>query len=110
MNKGLELIEAGHLFAMEAEQVEIIVHPQSVIHSMVVYLDGSVLAQLGSPDMRTPIAHNPGLAKAHAGAGPPPGLGGGGQPHFRAARSDSIPGTQTCARCHAGGGVPHHWC
>ncbi len=57
MNKGLELIEAGHLFDVAADQVEIIVHPQSVIHSMVVYLDGSVLAQLGSPDMRTPIAH-----------------------------------------------------
>ncbi len=57
MNKGLELIEAVHLFGLPTEQIEIIVHPQSVIHSMVVYLDGSVLAQLGSPDMRTPIAH-----------------------------------------------------
>lgn len=57
MNKGLELIEAGHLFAFGPERVEVVVHPQSVIHSMVVYLDGSVLAQLGSPDMRTPIAH-----------------------------------------------------
>ncbi len=57
MNKGLELIEAGHLFGFEPQRIEILVHPQSVIHSMVVYLDGSVLAQLGSPDMRTPIAH-----------------------------------------------------
>jgi len=57
MNKGLELIEAGHLFRFEPERVEVIVHPQSVIHSMVVYVDGSTLAQLGSPDMRTPIAH-----------------------------------------------------
>ncbi len=57
MNKGLELIEAGHLFNFSSDRVEIVVHPQSVIHSMVVYLDGSVLAQLGSPDMRTPIAH-----------------------------------------------------
>ncbi|GAB5469001.1 MAG: 1-deoxy-D-xylulose-5-phosphate reductoisomerase [Rhodospirillales bacterium] len=57
MNKGLELIEAGHLFGFGPDRVEILVHPQSVIHSMVVYLDGSVLAQLGSPDMRTPIAH-----------------------------------------------------
>ncbi len=57
MNKGLELIEAFHLFPVEVEQLDVIVHPQSVIHSMVEYIDGSVLAQLGSPDMRTPIAY-----------------------------------------------------
>jgi len=57
MNKGLELIEAYHLFPLEADQIEILVHPQSVVHSMVAYVDGSVLAQLGSPDMRTPIAY-----------------------------------------------------
>lgn len=57
MNKGLELIEACWLFDCAAEKVEIVVHPQSVIHSMVEYSDGSVLAQLGQPDMRTPIAH-----------------------------------------------------
>ncbi len=57
MNKGLELIEAHHLFAMPEERIEILVHPQSVIHSMVEYADGSVLAQLGTPDMRTPIAY-----------------------------------------------------
>lgn len=57
MNKGLELIEAFHLFPVSVEQLEVIVHRQSVIHSMVEYVDGSVLAQLGSPDMRVPIAH-----------------------------------------------------
>ena len=57
MNKGLETIEAFHLFPIETSQIEVIVHPQSVIHSMVAYIDGSVLAQLGSPDMRTPIAY-----------------------------------------------------
>jgi len=57
MNKGLELIEACLLFGVTPTQVEIVVHPQSIVHSMVEYLDGSVLAQLGSPDMRTPIAH-----------------------------------------------------
>lgn len=57
MNKGLEYIEARNLFNASAKQMEIIIHPQSVIHSMVRYVDGSVLAQLGSPDMRTPIAH-----------------------------------------------------
>ena len=56
MNKGLELIEAAHIFPVAHEQIEILVHPQSVIHSMVEYVDGSVLAQLGTPDMRTPIA------------------------------------------------------
>ena len=57
MNKGLELIEAYHLFPVGQEQIEIVVHPQSVIHGMVTYVDGSVLAQLGAPDMRTPIAY-----------------------------------------------------
>ncbi|GLR63676.1 1-deoxy-D-xylulose-5-phosphate reductoisomerase [Marinospirillum insulare] len=57
MNKGLELIEACWLFSVQPQQIEVVVHPQSIIHSMVSYLDGSVLAQLGNPDMRTPIAH-----------------------------------------------------
>ena len=57
MNKGLELIEAHHLFPVRADQLEVIVHPQSVVHSLVEYIDGSVLAQLGTPDMRTPIAY-----------------------------------------------------
>jgi 1-deoxy-D-xylulose-5-phosphate reductoisomerase len=57
MNKGLELIEAHLLFGLPADQVDIVVHPQSVIHSMVAYRDGSVLAQLGTPDMRVPISH-----------------------------------------------------
>lgn len=56
MNKGLELIEAYHLFPVSGDQIDILVHPQSVIHSMVEYVDASVLAQLGTPDMRTPIA------------------------------------------------------
>lgn len=57
LNKGLELIEACWLFNARPEQVQVLIHPQSVIHSMVEYIDGSVLAQLGNPDMRTPIAH-----------------------------------------------------
>ena len=57
MNKGLELIEAAHLFPVGLDRIEILVHPQSVIHSMVEYRDRSTLAQLGSPDMRIPIAH-----------------------------------------------------
>lgn len=57
MNKGLEVIEARWLFDADPQQIEVVVHPQSVIHSMVEYVDGSVLAQMGHPDMRTPIAH-----------------------------------------------------
>jgi 1-deoxy-D-xylulose-5-phosphate reductoisomerase len=57
MNKGLELIEAHHLFGLAAERIEVLIHPQSVVHSLVAYVDGSLLAQLGTPDMRTPIAY-----------------------------------------------------
>jgi 1-deoxy-D-xylulose-5-phosphate reductoisomerase len=57
MNKGLELIEAHHLFGIEPARLSVVVHPQSIVHSLVGYVDGSVLAQLGSPDMRTPIAY-----------------------------------------------------
>ncbi|MCK9990431.1 MAG: 1-deoxy-D-xylulose-5-phosphate reductoisomerase [Rugosibacter sp.] len=57
MNKGLEVIEAHYLFNAPADRIEVVIHPQSVIHSLVEYVDGSVLAQLGNPDMRTPIAH-----------------------------------------------------
>ena len=71
MNKGLEYIEARWLFNASAAQMEVLLHPQSVIHSMVRYLDGSVLAQLGEPDMRTPIAHTMGWpARVVSGAKP----------------------------------------
>ncbi len=58
MNKGLEIIEAHFLFQMPEDKIDVLVHPQSVVHSMVEYKDGSVLAQMGSPDMRTPIAYS----------------------------------------------------
>ncbi|MEW5770052.1 MAG: 1-deoxy-D-xylulose-5-phosphate reductoisomerase [Pseudomonadota bacterium] len=58
MNKGLEVIEASWLFNARPDQIEVVIHPQSIVHSMVEYLDGSVLAQLSNPDMRTPIAHS----------------------------------------------------
>jgi 1-deoxy-D-xylulose-5-phosphate reductoisomerase len=57
MNKGLELIEAHHLFSLPSEQIDILVHPQSIVHSLVEFCDGSLIAQLGSPDMRIPIAY-----------------------------------------------------
>jgi len=68
MNKGLEVIEAHWLFNAPPERIEVVVHPQSVIHSMVEYIDGSVLAQLGNPDMRTPIAYGLGYPeRLHSG-------------------------------------------
>ncbi len=63
MNKGLEVIEAHWLFNAKPSQIEVVVHPQSIIHSMVEYIDGSILAQLGNPDMRTPIAYALGYPK-----------------------------------------------
>src|SRR2546421_2539344 len=57
MNKGLEVIEAHHLFALPSEQIDVLVHPQSIVHSLVEFCDGSLIAQLGSPDMRIPIAY-----------------------------------------------------
>ena len=71
MNKGLEFIEACWLFSATPEQVDVVVHPQSVIHSMVQYVDGSVLAQMGNPDMRTPIAYGLGWPqRVDSGVGP----------------------------------------
>ena len=71
MNKGLELIEAHWLFNCPAEKLETVIHPQSVVHSMVRYADGSVLAQMGTPDMRTPIAYCLGLPERIASGVPP---------------------------------------
>lgn len=68
LNKGLEVIEARWLFDMPADQIHVVIHPQSIVHSMVQYTDGSVLAQMGNPDMRTPIAHALGFPdRIHAG-------------------------------------------
>ncbi|MEO8385663.1 MAG: 1-deoxy-D-xylulose-5-phosphate reductoisomerase, partial [Betaproteobacteria bacterium] len=70
MNKGLEVIEAHWLFDAPADMIEVLLHPQSIVHSMVEYLDGSVIAQLGNPDMRTPIAYGLGFPeRIHAGVG-----------------------------------------
>ncbi len=66
MNKGLELIEAHYLFGLPEDRIDILVHPQSIVHSMVAYVDGSVLAQLGTPDMRTPISYTLGWPRRMA--------------------------------------------
>ena len=106
MNKGLELIEAHHLFQLPPERVDIVVHPQSIVHGAVVYRDGSVLAQLGSPDMRTPIAY------ALAGPigsrrRPSARLSRGRAADLRAAGRAPLPGTADRARdAERGGGAP----
>jgi 1-deoxy-D-xylulose-5-phosphate reductoisomerase len=107
MNKGLELIEAYHLFGLPESQIEILVHPQSVIHSLVAYHDGSVLAQLGTPDMRTPIAY----ALAHPARMTTPGkrlnLAEIAQLTFEAPDSVRFPALRiTRAALKAGGGAP----
>jgi 1-deoxy-D-xylulose-5-phosphate reductoisomerase len=91
MNKGLEIIEACRLFGVGVERVEVVVHPESIIHSLVEYRDGSVLAQLGNPDMRTPIAHA--LAwpdRIHSGVAPLD-LAARGQLSFRPADPARFP-------------------
>jgi 1-deoxy-D-xylulose-5-phosphate reductoisomerase len=73
MNKGLEVIEAHHLFALQSDEIDVLVHPQSIVHGLVEFRDGSLIAQLGSPDMRIPIAHCLGWPDERL-AGPAPRL------------------------------------
>lgn len=91
MNKGLEIIEAHYLFDIPESRIEVLVHPQSIIHSMVSYIDGSTLAQLGTPDMRTPIAYA--LAWPERIPGPAEGLdlGRSGELTFEAPDSEKFP-------------------
>ena len=102
MNKGLEVIEAARLFELAEDRIGVLVHAQSVIHGLVYYHDGSVLAQLGSPDMRIPISHTLAwparMATAFATAGP----GGAGPAGFRRTGPGALPGAGPGARCLAG--------
>ncbi|PKU25791.1 1-deoxy-D-xylulose-5-phosphate reductoisomerase [Telmatospirillum siberiense] len=91
MNKGLELIEAYHLFGLPEDRIDILVHPQSVVHSMVSYIDGSVLAQLGTPDMRTPISLALGWPKRMATPGKRLDLGQVGTLTFEAPDPERFP-------------------
>lgn len=91
MNKGLEVIEAHWLFGASASQIEVVIHPQSMIHSMVSYVDGSVLAQLGNPDMRTPIAHALAFPDRIVSGVAPVDLVKIGQLHFHAPDFDRFP-------------------
>jgi 1-deoxy-D-xylulose-5-phosphate reductoisomerase len=82
MNKGLEVIEAHWLFAVPAERIEVLIHPQSIVHSLVEYIDGSVIAQLSNPDMRVPIAHALGFPERIESGVAPLELGTVGQLSF----------------------------
>lgn len=107
MNKGLELIEAHHLFAMPENRIDIVVHPQSVIHSLVSYVDGSVLAQLGSPDMRTPIAYALGWPRRIHAPAPRLDLAAVGQLTFEAPDPVRFPALRLARRAlQAGGSAP----
>jgi 1-deoxy-D-xylulose-5-phosphate reductoisomerase len=96
MNKGLELIEAHHLFALPSEQIDVLVHPQSIVHSLVEFCDGSLIAQLGSPDMRIPIAY--------CLAWPERIVGGG--PRVHAARAANPRRSKSRRALEAGGAAP----
>ncbi|MGB8839890.1 MAG: 1-deoxy-D-xylulose-5-phosphate reductoisomerase [Aliidongia sp.] len=107
MNKGLELIEATHLFGLPQERIDIVVHPQSVIHSLVAYVDGSVLAQLGSPDMRTPIAFTLAWPRRMASPSPRLDLAAIGQLTFEAPDPARFPALRLAREALiAGGSAP----
>jgi 1-deoxy-D-xylulose-5-phosphate reductoisomerase len=107
MNKGLEVIEAHHLFDLESERVEVVVHPQSVVHGLVYYKDGSVLAQLGSPDMRTPIANALGWPDRIAAPSPRLDLAQLARLTFEAPDPERFPALRLArAALVAGGGAP----
>lgn len=107
MNKGLEVIEAHHLFALASDRLDIVVHPQSVIHGLVHYSDGSVLAQLGSPDMRTPIANALGWPDRIAAPSPRLDLAKLGQLTFEAPDYLRFPSLRIAREALiAGGGAP----
>ncbi len=105
MNKGLEVIEAHWLFNAQPEQIEVVVHPQSVIHSMVSYVDGSILAQLGNPDMRTPIAYGLGYPERIASGVKPLSLVEVAKLEFEAPDTQRFPCLRLAFEALAAGGT-----
>jgi len=105
MNKGLELIEAHHLFAMPSEEIDVLVHPQSVVHGLVEFCDGSVIAQLGPPDMRVPIAHCLAWPERIDGPAPRLDLAAHGQLTFEAPDFDRFPALRLAREVMATGGA-----
>jgi 1-deoxy-D-xylulose-5-phosphate reductoisomerase len=91
MNKGLELIEAHHLFALEGDRIDILVHPESAVHGLVEFADGSLLAQLGAPDMRSPIAVSLAWPERMATAAPRLDLAALGKLTFEAPDEERFP-------------------
>ncbi len=108
MNKGLEVIEASYLFALAPEEIDVLVHPQSIIHGMVEFSDRSVMAQLGAPDMRTPIAHCLGWPERIVGPAAKLDLAKIGQLTFETPDFDRFPGAQIGLRCVADRERRHH--
>jgi 1-deoxy-D-xylulose-5-phosphate reductoisomerase len=107
MNKGLELIEAYHLFPVRTDQIEVVVHPQSIIHSLVFYQDGSVLAQLGTPDMRTPISYALGWPRRMTTPSQRLDLVQLGKLTFEAPDAERFPALRLAREAlHQGGGAP----
>jgi 1-deoxy-D-xylulose-5-phosphate reductoisomerase len=107
MNKGLEVIEAARLFSLTSGQIEVLIHPQSVIHGMVHYADGSVLAQLGQPDMRIPIAHTLAWPQRIATAAPRLDLLAVGRLEFSRPDPQRFPALRLAREAlDAGGGAP----
>jgi 1-deoxy-D-xylulose-5-phosphate reductoisomerase len=107
MNKGLEMIEAAYLFGMEPDQIDVIVHPQSVVHSLVEYADGSTLAQLGPPDMRAPIACAWSWPRRMSWPAPGLDLASIGQLTFEAPDPERFPALKIARRAlEAGAGAP----
>jgi 1-deoxy-D-xylulose 5-phosphate reductoisomerase len=107
MNKGLEVIEAHHLFGVALEQIAVSIHPQSVVHSLVEFIDGSLKAQLGHPDMRLPIAVALGYPDRLADAVPPTSLEELSGLEFHALDEDRFPSVRLAREAAmAGGGHP----
>ncbi|MDE2357407.1 MAG: 1-deoxy-D-xylulose-5-phosphate reductoisomerase [Alphaproteobacteria bacterium] len=107
MNKGLEMIEAAYLFGMGPDRIDVVVHPQSVVHSLVEYADGSTLAQLGPPDMRTPIACAWSWPRRMSWPAPGLNLAEVGQLTFEAPDPERFPALAIAREClETGGGAP----
>jgi 1-deoxy-D-xylulose-5-phosphate reductoisomerase len=105
MNKGLELVEAHHLFGLAAEQIEILVHPESIVHSLVAFQDGSMLAQLGQPDMRIPIAYTLGWPERLCAPTPRLDLARIGQLTFEPPDESRFPALRIARQALAQGGI-----
>ncbi len=108
MNKGLELIEAHHLFGVAEDRIDVLVHPQSIVHSLVAFTDGSLLAQLGSPDMRIPIAHALGWPERLEADTPRLDLAAVAQLTFEPPDAERFPSLRLAREClRAGGSAPN---